>query len=134
MTQTCILSDGVTRIRNSQLVKARSTTLIYSKLVTRFVDLLIDEGFLYKREVFEHKKNIKRLRVYLNYTGILKLPAITEIFVVSKPGRRIYQGFKDITSMKGGLGTVVISTSHGIISDHKARELRVGGQILCKIF
>lgn len=134
MTQTCLLSDGITRIRNSQLVKAPSTVLLYSKLVVSFLNLLIDEGFLRKKEVFECRKNIKKIKVYFKYTGVSKFPAITEISVVSKPGRRIYRGFKDIVSMKGGLGTVVVSTSRGIMSDHKARDLKVGGQILCKIF
>lgn len=134
MTQTCLLSDGITRIRNSQLVKASSAVLLYSKLIVSFLDLLIAEGFLHKQEVFEYRKNIKKIKVYLKYTGISKSPAITEIVAVSKPGRRVYRGFKDIVSMKGGLGTIVVSTSRGIMSDHKARGLKVGGQILCKIF
>ena len=134
MTQSCLLCDGITRIRNGQSVKAKSAVLLYSKLVSNFIDLLIGEGFLRGKELFEYKINVKRLRVHFRYLGVTQIPAITEIFAVSTPGRRVYSPFKDIMRMKSGLGTIVISTSHGVISDHKARHLKVGGQILCKIF
>jgi len=134
MTQNHLLSDGLTRIRNAQMARAKSTVLSYSKLVSSLIDILLEEGYILRKEEFEERKGINKLRVFLKYSADLDAPAMTEISTVSKPGRRVYKQLKDIESMRGGLGITLLSTSHGVITDHKAKELKVGGEILCKIF
>ena len=131
MTQNYLLSDGLTRIRNAQMARAKSTVLLYSKLVSDLLDILIDEGYLLKKEKFEERKGIEKIRVYLKYTPN---PTMSEISTISKPGKRVYKQVNKIESMKGGLGITILSTSRGVITDHEAKKLRVGGEVLCQIF
>jgi len=131
MTQNYLLSDGLTRIRNAQMARAESTVLLYSKLVNNLLDILIDEGYILKKEKLEERKGIEKIRVYLKYTPN---PTMSEISTISKPGKRVYKQVNEIESMRGGLGITILSTSRGVVTDHEAKKLRVGGEVLCQIF
>jgi small subunit ribosomal protein S8 len=134
MTQTYLLSDTLTRIRNAQLVGARFVMVIYSQLVDNLLDILLEEGYIIKKTMYEERKGVHKIRVFLKYSTKLRIPAISEIFTVSRPGKRVYKKLKSIEVMKGGLGIAILSTSHGVITDHQARSLKVGGEILCQVF
>ena len=131
MTQNYLLSDSLTRIRNAQMARVESTVLLYSKLVNNLLCILIDEGYLLKKKKFEERKGVEKVTVYLKYTPN---PAISEIYITSRPGKRVYKQVDEIESVRGGLGITVLSTSRGVITDYKAKKLRVGGEVLCQIF
>lgn len=113
------------------MARAESTVLLYSKLVNNLLDILIDEGYILKKEKLEERKGIEKIRVYLKYTPN---PTMSEISTISKPGKRVYKQVNEIESMRGGLGITILSTSRGVVTDHEAKKLRVGGEVLCQIF
>lgn len=134
MSQTHIVSDSCTRIRNAQLAKKSKTTLCYSKLIVGVIMVLKDNGYIQDFEVSYIRESIPILGVLLKYDRSSGKPAITEIMSVSKPGRKIYSTYNNIKSFYSGLGTIILSTSLGVISDHKARSEKVGGELICKVF
>lgn len=124
-----ILSDTVTRIRNGQNAKLSEVSVRYSKLNLAFLEILKSEGYIISYESSEDKKSIS---VQLSYSE--GKPVIREIKRVSKPGRRIYSKAKDIKNYFNGLGIAVISSPQGLMTNYKARELNLGGEILVTIF
>lgn len=129
------LSDGIgdflTRIRNAQLAMHRTTRVLFSKMNSSMLGILKEEGYIldYKKEV---KNNILSFIVKLKYYD--RSPVINDIARVSKPGCRRYSRYKNISKAYNGLGIFIISTSKGIMTDYNARNLKVGGEILCRVF
>ena len=125
------LGDMLTRIRNAQERKRPTVVSPNSKLRARVLDVLKEEGYI--RGYAEVDKDGKsELDIELKYYN--GEPVIKEITRVSKPGRRVYSGFKNLPSIANGLGIAILSTPKGIMSDSRAREEKVGGEILCNIF
>jgi len=124
------IADMLTRIRNALQAKHKQVTLPSSKLKVAVAKVLTEEGYLlaYKVEGDVKPTLIIDLKYFQNK------PVIERINRVSKPGIRIYRGCEDMPQSLGGLGVVVISTSKGVMSDKKARELRVGGEVLCEVW
>lgn len=133
MSMTDPLADLLTRVRNGQRAKLAFITSPISKLRLNVLSVLKDEGFI---EAFEEEENsdtgFKQVRIALRYVD--GLPVIRELKRVSKPGCRVYSSIGDLPRYHNGLGVTILSTSHGVLADHKARELRVGGEVLCKVF
>lgn len=132
MSMTDPIADLLARIRNAILAKHDRLDFPASKLKQEVCRILKEQGYIEDVERLEAKPQ-DILRVYLRYdpTG---LPAITRMTRVSKPGRRVYRGADDIPTVMNGLGTGIVSTSHGLLTDHQAREQRLGGEILCEIW
>ncbi len=126
------VSDLVTRIRNGYLVRRAVISSPVSNLRESILKILKDEGFILNYSKIKDENSFERFDIHLKYH--YSNPVVSEVSVVSKPGRRVYCGSKEIPSVKNGLGLVVISTSQGIISDHEARNKNLGGEILLKIF
>ena len=126
------VSDLVTRIRNGYLVRRAVISSPVSNLRESILKILKDEGFILNYSKIKDENSFERFDILLKYH--YSNPVVSEVSVVSKPGRRVYCGSKEIPSVKNGLGLVVISTSQGIISDHEARNKNLGGEILLKIF
>jgi small subunit ribosomal protein S8 len=124
------LGDMLTRIRNAQM-RGRSTVATpASKLRARVLDVLQSEGFI--RGYAEIEKDGKReIEIELKYFD--GSPVIQEIARVSKPGRRVYSGAKEIPLQRNGLGISILSTPKGVMSDNVARTENVGGEILCRV-
>ena len=124
------LGDMLTRIRNAQM-RGRSTVLSpASKLRVRVLDVLQSEGYI--RGYAEIEKDGRReIEIELKYYD--GSPVISEIRRVSKPGRRVYSGAKDIPLNRNGLGISILSTPKGVMSDNVARNENVGGEILCRV-
>ncbi len=124
------LADMLTRIRNALQAKHSQVALPSSKLKVAVAKVLIEEGYLlaYRVEGDEKPTLILDLKYYQNK------PVIERVKRVSRPGLRIYRGYEDMPQSLGGLGVVVVSTSKGVMSDKKARELRVGGEVLCLVW
>ena len=132
MSMTDPISDLLTRIRNALLAKHDRLDVPSSKLKTNLMALLQQEGYIEGYETIDNEpQNI--LRVYLRYNrnGI---PALRRLSRVSKPGRRVYRGADDIKPVLNGLGTAIVSTSKGLLTDRQAREMRVGGEIICELW
>jgi len=127
-----LISDGLTRIRNASMRRMDTTELMYSKTVEAVLAILKDKGYIENVTVKENG-NKKSLSVVLKYDGKGRT-VINEVKRVSTPGRRVYKGAKDIKRFKNGYGTIVLSTSSGVMDNNKAHELGVGGEVLCTIW
>lgn len=132
MSMTDPIADLLTRIRNALMAKHDRLDVPSSKLKSNISALLKQEGYIQDFEVIENKPQ-DTLRIFLRYTDE-GIPAVRRMSRVSKPGRRIYRGADDIKPVLNGLGTAIVSTSRGLLTDRQAREMRVGGEILCEIW
>jgi small subunit ribosomal protein S8 len=103
-----------------------------SNLRARVLDVLVDEGYIRGYARIDHKSGQAELEIELKYAN--GQPAIREIKRVSKPGRRVYSAVRDLETVANGLGVAILSTPKGVMSDSKAREENVGGEILCNVF
>lgn len=127
------VSDLVTRIRNGYLAKRATISCPVSKLRENILKVLKEEGYILNySKIKAEKNNIEQFDIHLKYH--YSNPVVSEIEVISKPGRRIYCSYQDIPLVKNGLGVIVVSTSQGVIADHDARSKKLGGEILLKIF
>lgn len=127
-----LISDGLTRIRNAALRRLETTQLLHSNVVEATLKILVDKDYLESYNVIE-ENNKKFINVVLKYDEN-GLSLIHEIKRVSKPGRRVYQGKDDIKRFKNGYGTVIVSTSKGVMSGIDANKANVGGEVLCTVW
>jgi len=125
------IADMITRIRNGAQAGHVSVDIPASKMKLAIADILKREGYIkaYKA-IDDGKQGI--VRVSLKYYE--SKPAISGIKRISKPGRRVYKGVRDIPRVRNGLGINILSTSKGIMTDHKAREIGLGGEILISVW
>ena len=132
MTMSDPLGDLLTRIRNGQRARHRSVMSPASKLRSNVLEALRREGYIrgYSRE--EISTGIAKLKIELKYDE--GEPVIRHISRVSKPGRRVYSGIKDLRPFYGGMGISILSTPRGVLSDNEARAANVGGEVLCQVF
>lgn len=126
------IGDMLTRIRNSQARGKSTVTTPASKLRAWVLDVLADEGYIRGYEKAVDENGHPTLIISLKYFD--GTPVIREIKRVSKPGRRVYMGVKDIPSVRQGLGVSIVSTPKGVMSDAAARSANVGGEVLCTVF
>jgi small subunit ribosomal protein S8 len=131
MPMTDPLGDMLTHIRNGQSAKKDSILTPASKLRANVLDVLQREGYIrgYSEEQVAGQKG---LRIELKYFE--GAPAIQHLARVSKPGRRVYSGSTELPRIRNGLGTVIVSTPRGVLSDAEAREQNVGGEVLAEVF
>jgi len=127
-----LISDSLTRIRNAAMRRLDATTLMHSNTVEAVVGILAEKGYIDSFNVVEDG-NKKTINVVLKYDEAGKT-VINEMKRVSKPGRRIYKGRDEIKRFKNGYGTIIVSTSKGVIPNDKAFELGVGGEVLCTVW
>ena len=132
MQITDTIADMLTRIRNANSAKHASVDIPASNLKKQLAQILQDEGYIKSFKVIDDKKQ-GIIRVNLKYTDS-KAQVITGLRRVSKPGLRIYSNCKDMPKVMKGLGIAIVSTSNGIMTDKKARELNVGGEVLAFIW
>ncbi|BAF69351.1 MULTISPECIES: 30S ribosomal protein S8 [unclassified Nitratiruptor] len=130
-----IIADSITRIRNASIRGQEVTKLLYSKIVEAIVKILQEKGYIESYKVVE-EGNKKFINVVLKYeeAGKKKRPVINEIKRISKPGRRIYKGKDEIKRFKNGYGTIIVSTSKGVLPNDEAYRLGVGGEVLCSVW
>jgi small subunit ribosomal protein S8 len=126
------LGDMLTRIRNAQLRGKSTVKTPASKLRGWVLDVLQNEGYIRSYEAKTGENGHPELEISLKYFD--GVPVIKELKRVSKPGRRVYSGVKEIPSVRQGLGVAIVSTPHGVMSDAQARAANVGGEVLCTIF
>lgn len=127
-----IISDSLSRIRNAGMRRLESTKLLHSKVVEALVAIFESKGYIESFNVIEEDKK-KFISVVLRYDEQGKC-VINELKRISKPGRRVYKGKDEIKCFKNGYGTIVVSTSKGVLPNDEAYKVGVGGEILCTIW
>ena len=131
MALTDPLGDLLTRIRNGQRARKDSVVTPASKMRARVLEVLQREGYI-RGFSEEPLGNHKGLRIELKYFE--GQPAIQHVARVSRPGRRVYSGAKDLPTVRNGLGITIVSTPRGVLSDAEARIQNVGGEVLAEVF
>ena len=132
MSMTDPLGDMLTRIRNAQVRGRSKVSTPASKLRARVLDVLQAEGFIRGYSEVEYAAGKAEIEIELKYFD--GQPVIREIQRVSKPGRRVYSSVRNIPIVHNGLGVSILSTPRGVMADHEARENKVGGEVLCRVF
>lgn len=133
MQITDTIADMLTRIRNANSAKHPTVDVPASNLKKQIAQILLDEGYIKSFKVIEDDKKQGTIKITLKYTEN-RSQVITGLRRVSKPGLRIYSNCKDMPKVMKGLGIAIISTSKGIMTDKKARELNVGGEVLAFVW
>ena len=126
------IGDMLTRIRNAQMRGKSTVSTPASKLRAWVLDVLADEGYIRGYEKTTSTDGHGAIEISLKYFD--GVPVIRELKRVSKPGRRVYLGVKDIPQVRQGLGVSIVSTPQGVMSDANARAKNVGGELLCTVF
>ena len=126
------IGDMIARIKNAATRKRSKVSTPASKMRQRVLDVLQSEGYIRGYSVIEEPGQFPQFEIELNsYDG---QPVIAEIARVSTPGRRVYSSIKDLKPIKNGLGISILSTPKGVMSDTAARDLNVGGEVLCRVY
>ena len=126
------IADMLTKIRNASLAKHEKVDISTSKMKLQIIKIMKNEGFI-KNFKKVTKDNMSVIRVYLKYDDA-QAPVIHGLERISTPGRRVYSGYKDMPRVLNGLGIAILSTSRGVMTNKKAAELKVGGEVLCYIY
>jgi len=131
------IADMLTRIRNAVMVGHQLVAMPSSKLKVAIIKILKEEGFITSYEVVDGKiAGQKVLRIRLKYIGERRerKPVISGLERISRPGRRVYTNKREIPWVLSGMGVAIISTPKGVMTGHRARQLGVGGEVLCKVW
>jgi len=125
------ISDMLTRIRNASMVGKRLIEMPSSKIKFALAKILESEGYV---ETVKEETDGVRKTLYINLKFDGKVPAISSVKRISKPGQRIYVGSKDIKKSRDGHGIFIVSTPKGVVTGYEARSLNVGGELLCEVY
>ena len=131
MTMTDPISDLLTRIRNGQQVKKSSVLCPSSKIKLAILKVLKEEGFI---RDFSESESIKGKEIEISLKYFHGEPVIKEIVRISKPGLRIYSSVKSMPVYKNNMGVSIVSTSKGVMTNFKAKEINIGGEVLCRVY
>jgi small subunit ribosomal protein S8 len=126
------IGDLIARIKNAAMRGRSKTTAPASKMRARVLDVLADEGYIRGYHLVEKPGAFPEFEIELKYFD--GQPVIVEISRVSKPGRRVYSAARELPRIRNGLGTIIVSTPRGVLSDAEAREANVGGEVLAEVF
>jgi len=133
MTMSDPIADMLTRIRNANTAKHDTVDVPSSKMKLAIAQILLEEGYIKKFEEV-NSGSFNDIRITLKYGADKTEKIITGIKRISKPGLRVYAGKEDMPKVLGGLGIAIVSTNQGVITDKKARELGVGGEVLAFVW
>lgn len=126
------LGDMLARIRNAQMRRRSTVNAPASKLRAWVLDVLVKEGYIKEYRTVDADTGHREIEISLKYFD--GDPVIKELKRVSKPGRRVYAGAKELPRVRQGLGVAIVSTAQGVMSDADARRRNVGGEVLCTVF
>jgi len=130
---TDTISDMLTRIRNANQVKHQIVQIPGTKMSVAIASILKEEGFIEDFEIY-YEGLFKYILISLKYKGKRNTPVISKLERISKPGLRVYSDSKNLPKVLGNLGIAIISTSQGIMTNLKAKQLGIGGEVLCYIW
>ncbi len=126
------IADYLTRIRNAVRANHRIVEIPASNLKKGITKILFEKGYILNYK-FEEDKKPATIKIALKYHPVTKIPAINEITRISRPGLRNYCSGSDLPRVLNGLGIAIISTSKGLLTDKEARELHIGGEVICYV-
>jgi len=126
------IADMLIRIKNALMARHKTVIIPASKMKLEIARILKEEGYIEDYKFIDEKPQGK-IEIVLKYDEN-KRPVIAGVKRVSKPGRRIYKGYRDLPKVLDGLGIAIISTSQGIMTDYEARKRKIGGEVLCEIW
>ena len=128
------IADYLTRVRNAQMAGHKVVDVPASNMKKSITEILYDKGYIlsYKFEDTNNKQG--NIKIALKYNMQTKLPAIKKLLRISKPGLRKYADSKNLPRVINGLGIAILSTSKGVITDKEARDLDIGGEVICHIY
>ena len=133
MTMSDPIADMLTRIRNANTAKHDTVDVPSSKMKLAIADILLEEGYIKKYDLID-EGSFKTIRIALKYGVDRNDRIISGLKRISKPGLRVYAGKEELPRVLGGLGIAILSTNKGVITDKKARELQVGGEVLAYVW
>lgn len=133
MTMNDPIADMLTRIRNANTAKHDTVDVPSSRMKLAIAQILLEEGYIRKFDVIENG-SFKTIHITLKYGEDKNDKIISGIKRISKPGLRVYAGKEELPRVLGGLGVAIISTNQGVVTDKKARELQVGGEVLAFVW
>ena len=133
MTMSDPIADMLTRIRNANTAKHDTVDVPASKMKLAIANILLDEGYIAKYDLVEDG-HFQTIHITLKYGADKNEKVISGLKRISKPGLRVYANTEDIPKVLGGLGTAIISTNKGVVTDKEARKLGVGGEVLCFVW
>ena len=133
MTMSDPIADMLTRIRNANTAKHDTVDVPASKMKLAIANILLDEGYIAKYDLVEDGA-FKTIHITLKYGADKNEKVISGLKRISKPGLRVYANTEDIPKVLGGLGTAIISTNKGVVTDKEARKLGVGGEVHCFVW
>ena len=126
------IADGLTKIRNASRAKHPTVDVRPSRQMERILQVLKDEGFIRTYRAVGESTTERMFRVYLKY--VRKTPVITQLIRMSKPGMRVYRKAAELPRVLNGLGTAIISTSNGVMTEREAYRQKFGGELMCYVW
>ena len=128
------ISDYLTRIRNAQQAGHRIVEIPASNTKKKITEILYEHGYILKYKFEDTADNQGVIKIALKFDAATKTPVIKSLTRISTPGLRQYRGKTELPRVLSGLGIAIVSTSKGVMTEKQARELGVGGEILCEVF
>ncbi len=127
------IADYLTRVRNAIMANHRVVEIPASNLKKEITKILLEKGYILNYKFVEEGPQ-GSIKIALKYDPVNKVNAIKKLIRISTPGLRKYVGYKDMPRVLNGLGIAVVSTSKGVMTDKEARELKVGGEVMCYVY
>ena len=128
------ISDYLTRVRNAQMAGHKVVDIPASNMKKAITEILYNKGYIFNYKFEDTANNQGNIKIALKYNTQTKLPAIKKLMRISKPGLRKYADSKTLPRVINGLGIAILSTSKGVITDKEARNLNVGGEVICHVY
>ena len=128
------IADYLTRVRNAQMAGLKVVDIPASNMKKAITEILHDKGYILNFKFEDTENNQGNIKVALKYNAQTSLPAIKKLTRISKPGLRKYADSKTLPRVINGLGIAILSTSKGVITDKEARDLNVGGEVICYVY
>lgn len=128
------IADYLTRVRNAMMAGHRVVEIPASNVKKSMTEILFDKGYFLSYKFLDEEGAQGIIKIALKYHPETKTPAIKKLLRISKPGLRKYVGHDNLPRVLNGLGVAIISTSQGIMTDKEARNLKIGGEVLCHVY
>ena len=128
------IADYLTRIRNSQMAGHKVVDIPSSKMKRAITEILFNKGYILNYKFEETSNNQGNIKIALKYSNRTKLPTIKKLVRISKPGLSKYADVSNLPRVINGLGIAILSTSKGVITDKEARDLHIGGEVICHVY
>ncbi|MBD5289543.1 MAG: 30S ribosomal protein S8 [Bacteroides sp.] len=128
------IADYLTRLRNAIRAGHRVVEVPSSKMKREITKILFDQGYILNYKFMEGETPSGTIKIALKYDPVDKVNAIKNLHRVSRPGLRQYAGYKDMPRVLNGLGIAIVSTSKGVMTNKEAKDLKIGGEVLCFVY